>query len=106
MAKVVGSKKGKKEIHVIDQEKCDTCGVCFDVCPDRFDAVFQDAMRVPKVLDAVESLLGPDLLRQWVGQLRRTEVDLTLPKFEIDTALQLEDDTVFMRQRLLLLDSV
>jgi NADH-quinone oxidoreductase subunit F len=30
---------GKKEIHVIDQEKCDTCGVCFDVCPANFDAV-------------------------------------------------------------------
>jgi len=30
--------------------------------PDRFDATFRDAMRVPAVLDAVESLLGPDLL--------------------------------------------
>lgn len=30
--------------------------------PDRFDATFEDAMRIPAVLDAVESLLGPDLL--------------------------------------------
>ena len=30
--------------------------------PDRFDQVFREAMRLPKVLDAVESLLGPDLL--------------------------------------------
>jgi phytanoyl-CoA hydroxylase len=30
--------------------------------PDRFDQTFRDAMRVPAVLDAVESLLGPDLL--------------------------------------------
>jgi NADH-quinone oxidoreductase subunit F len=28
---------GKKEVHVIDQEKCIKCGVCFDVC--KFDAV-------------------------------------------------------------------
>jgi NADH-quinone oxidoreductase subunit F len=28
---------GKKEVHVIDQEKCIRCGVCFDVC--KFDAV-------------------------------------------------------------------
>jgi phytanoyl-CoA hydroxylase len=30
--------------------------------PDRFDSVFRDALRIPKVLDAVESLLGRDLL--------------------------------------------
>jgi len=30
--------------------------------PDRFDAVFREALRIPAVLDAVESLLGPDLL--------------------------------------------
>jgi len=30
--------------------------------PDRFDATFREAMRVPAVLDAVESLVGPDLL--------------------------------------------
>ncbi len=30
--------------------------------PDRFDATFQDFMRTPAVLDAVESLLGPDLI--------------------------------------------
>ena len=30
---------GKNRIHVIDQEKCTSCGTCFDVCPDKFDAV-------------------------------------------------------------------
>ena len=30
--------------------------------PDRFDATFREFMRTPAVLDAVESLLGPDLL--------------------------------------------
>ncbi len=30
--------------------------------PDRFDPLFRDFMRTPAVLDAVESLLGPDLL--------------------------------------------
>lgn len=30
---------GKKQIHVIDQGKCIKCGICFDVCPDRFKAV-------------------------------------------------------------------
>jgi len=34
-----GIEGGKKQIHVTDQDKCDTCGVCFDVCPDKFDAV-------------------------------------------------------------------
>lgn len=29
----------KKQIHVIDQGKCIKCGICFDVCPDRFKAV-------------------------------------------------------------------
>ena len=29
----------KNIIHVIDQGKCTKCGVCFDVCPPRFDAV-------------------------------------------------------------------
>ncbi len=30
---------GKKQIHVIDQEKCTKCGTCFEVCPPRFGAV-------------------------------------------------------------------
>lgn len=30
--------------------------------PDRFDPVFQDALRVPRALDAVESLIGHDLM--------------------------------------------
>jgi Fe-S-cluster-containing hydrogenase component 2 len=30
---------GKKQIHVIDQEKCTNCGTCFEVCPPRFGAV-------------------------------------------------------------------
>ncbi len=30
---------GKGLIHVIDQEKCIKCGICFEVCPSRFDAV-------------------------------------------------------------------
>ena len=29
----------KNIIHVIEQGKCTKCGVCFDVCPPRFDAV-------------------------------------------------------------------
>ena len=30
--------------------------------PDRFDPVFEDALRFPRVLDAVESLIGHDLM--------------------------------------------
>jgi coenzyme F420-reducing hydrogenase delta subunit/Fe-S-cluster-containing hydrogenase component 2 len=30
---------GKNRIHVIDQERCIKCGSCFDVCPQRFEAV-------------------------------------------------------------------
>jgi coenzyme F420-reducing hydrogenase delta subunit/Fe-S-cluster-containing hydrogenase component 2 len=30
---------GKNRIHVIDQESCIRCGTCFDVCPQRFEAV-------------------------------------------------------------------
>ena len=30
---------GKKQIHVIDQDKCTNCGTCFEVCPSRFSAV-------------------------------------------------------------------
>jgi len=30
---------GKRMVHVIDQDKCVKCGVCRDVCPDRFAAV-------------------------------------------------------------------
>lgn len=29
----------KNQIHIIDQNKCTKCGVCFDVCPARFGAV-------------------------------------------------------------------
>jgi coenzyme F420-reducing hydrogenase delta subunit/Fe-S-cluster-containing hydrogenase component 2 len=29
----------KHQVHVIEQEKCIKCGVCFDVCPTRFGAV-------------------------------------------------------------------
>ena len=29
----------KKQIHVIDQKKCIKCGICFDVCPQKFSAV-------------------------------------------------------------------
>ena len=29
----------KKTIHIIDQEKCTSCGTCFEVCPSRFIAV-------------------------------------------------------------------
>jgi NADP-reducing hydrogenase subunit HndC len=29
----------KNIVHVIDQTKCTKCGVCFDVCPPRFNAV-------------------------------------------------------------------
>jgi NADH-quinone oxidoreductase subunit F len=32
-------KGGKKEVHVIDQDKCSRCGVCMSVCPERFSAV-------------------------------------------------------------------
>ena len=31
----------KKQIHVIDQDKCIKCGTCFDACPSRFGAVKQ-----------------------------------------------------------------
>ena len=30
---------GKKQVHVIDQNKCTKCGTCFEVCPSRFGAV-------------------------------------------------------------------
>jgi len=30
---------GKKQIHVINHESCIKCGICFEVCPHRFDAV-------------------------------------------------------------------
>ena len=29
----------KKQIHVIDQEKCTNCGTCYEVCPSGFSAV-------------------------------------------------------------------
>jgi NADH-quinone oxidoreductase subunit F len=30
---------GKKQVHVIEQERCTNCGTCLEVCPARFDAV-------------------------------------------------------------------
>jgi NADH-quinone oxidoreductase subunit F len=36
----VGAISGKKEVvHVIDSGKCIKCDTCFDVCPDKFNAV-------------------------------------------------------------------
>ena len=32
---------GKKQIHIIDQAKCNKCGTCFEVCPARFGAVMR-----------------------------------------------------------------
>jgi NADH:ubiquinone oxidoreductase subunit F (NADH-binding)/(2Fe-2S) ferredoxin/Pyruvate/2-oxoacid:ferredoxin oxidoreductase delta subunit len=29
----------KKQVHVIDQAKCNKCGTCFEVCPPKYDAV-------------------------------------------------------------------
>ena len=29
----------KKKIHIIEQDKCTKCGNCFEVCPDKFNAV-------------------------------------------------------------------
>ncbi|MDY7019342.1 MAG: NADH-quinone oxidoreductase subunit NuoF [Chloroflexota bacterium] len=29
----------KKEVHVIDQDKCIRCGLCISICPERFSAV-------------------------------------------------------------------
>jgi len=34
-------KGGKRMVHVIDQEKCSKCGVCYAVCPPRFKAVIK-----------------------------------------------------------------
>jgi Fe-S-cluster-containing hydrogenase component 2 len=30
---------GKNIIHIIDQDKCIKCGMCFEACPPRFGAV-------------------------------------------------------------------
>ncbi|MGZ7119140.1 MAG: 4Fe-4S binding protein [Methanobacterium sp.] len=30
---------GKKQIHLIDPEKCIKCGTCLDICSANFDAV-------------------------------------------------------------------
>ncbi len=29
----------KNQVHIIDQGKCTKCGVCFEVCPTKFNAV-------------------------------------------------------------------
>ena len=29
----------KKQIHIIDQEKCTKCGTCYEVCSSKFGAV-------------------------------------------------------------------
>jgi coenzyme F420-reducing hydrogenase delta subunit/NAD-dependent dihydropyrimidine dehydrogenase PreA subunit len=42
---VDGIDGGKNRIHVIDQESCIRCGTCFDVCPQRFEAVSKIAGR-------------------------------------------------------------
>ena len=53
-----GIEGGKKQIHVIDQEKCDTCGVCYEVCPERFDAVIKiSGEPVPEPLPVAERVL-------------------------------------------------
>ena len=36
-----GIKAGNGVIHVIDQDECDACGVCYEVCPSKFDAVIR-----------------------------------------------------------------
>ncbi|MDH4189239.1 MAG: NADH-quinone oxidoreductase subunit NuoF [Betaproteobacteria bacterium] len=46
----------RDRIHVIDQQKCNKCGTCFDVCPSKFDAVVRlTGERVPEPV--------PDALR-------------------------------------------
>jgi NADH-quinone oxidoreductase subunit F len=36
----VGAIRGvRKKVHLIDQQKCNKCGACFDVCPPRISAV-------------------------------------------------------------------
>ena len=30
---------GKNKIQMVDQDKCTTCGTCYEVCPPRFGAV-------------------------------------------------------------------
>lgn len=32
---------GKRQVHVVVQEKCTKCGTCFDACPSRFGAVMK-----------------------------------------------------------------
>jgi NADH:ubiquinone oxidoreductase subunit F (NADH-binding)/Pyruvate/2-oxoacid:ferredoxin oxidoreductase delta subunit len=44
-------KGGKRLVHVIDQEKCDQCGTCLEVCPPHFAAVHKvsgEEVTVPK----------------------------------------------------------
>jgi NADH:ubiquinone oxidoreductase subunit F (NADH-binding) len=39
---------GKRLIHVIDQEKCTSCGTCLDVCPVKFSAVVKVSGEKPE----------------------------------------------------------
>ncbi len=38
---------GKRMVHVIDQNKCINCGICFDVCPPKFSAVAKVSGKKP-----------------------------------------------------------
>jgi Fe-S-cluster-containing hydrogenase component 2 len=52
---VVGA---KNRIHYIDQDKCNGCGTCFDVCPDRFDAVVRlSGVPVPPTIPEDERVI-------------------------------------------------
>lgn len=52
---IIGS---KNQIHVIDQSKCTKCGMCFDVCPDRFGAVKKlSGETVPPLLSLEERII-------------------------------------------------
>ncbi|OGP62076.1 MAG: NADH dehydrogenase, partial [Deltaproteobacteria bacterium RBG_13_53_10] len=45
----------KKQVHVIDQATCIKCGVCLDVCPERFSAVTKlsgEAVPAPPPIEA------------------------------------------------------
>jgi NADH:ubiquinone oxidoreductase subunit F (NADH-binding)/(2Fe-2S) ferredoxin/Pyruvate/2-oxoacid:ferredoxin oxidoreductase delta subunit len=54
-----GIEGGKRQIHVIDQDKCDRCGVCLEVCPDRFAAVRKiSGEAVPDPLPEAERVIA------------------------------------------------